>query len=496
MTKKQAAPKSPPASAAAPSPQKASASFATPAPARSLKGPALLAALAAVGGAVAFFALREPLPAPYVPPEVDALSADLRTFVRKFADAATAAPRDAVAARDYALCLYFNELTRASLPNFVRLARLTPKSPLPVHYQAHCYRRFGDQETAARLYDEVVRAFPDFAPAYYERGRLALERDEWDAAERDFARARDLEPRKFDGWLGLGDVAGRRGDYETARVNLERAEAIDPKDKVVQYQLGLALRGLGRAKDAEIRLAAGSGSIPKKMSDDWSREEGRFSRSVSNVTSTAIHYIQTGRQSEGLSLLEGIYAANSDDVELLNNLASAYQDTKQPQKAVQLLEKALAKEPMRDATLVNLASLYVNLGDYKKALEFAERALKSNPRFAPAFFNRGNALARLGRPAEAVVAYREAVRFDPKNGKVRCALASVLLGQRKLDDARREGQRGLEIEPDYIPGWMLLIEICAHQNDRPGAEAAYAAAKGVAPDHPDVVKTGQKFGLR
>jgi tetratricopeptide (TPR) repeat protein len=456
-------------------------------PARTAFATAALVLLVGCSGSV---------PEPYVPPELAQSSEVTRKFIGDLLAIAKAKPTDEKARVDYALGLYFNELSKAAHENFRHLEALMPKSPLPKHYRAHCQRRFGDLAEAAKLYDEVAAAFPEFAPAVHERGRLALERDDFAAAERDFKRASELAPLAFEPWLSLGDVAVRQGEFEQALKHLEKAATIAPKDKVVLYQTGLALRGLGRRDEAEKKLAAGSGSIPKKMSDPWSGREGEFSRSVSNLTTTAIHLVQTGRMKEGITLLERLAADNPEDLELLNNLACAYQDNKQSEKAISLLEKALAKSPERDSTLVNFASLYINLGDNAKAIEYADRALKSNPTFGPAFFNKGNAFARQGKSAEAIAQYREGIRHDPRNGKIRSAMATVLFAQSKFEDARREATRAVELEPDYLTGHLLLVEICAKMNDAAGAQAAFTTARKIAPNHPEVARIGQTYFRR
>lgn len=454
-------------------------------------------ALAVIGVAVGLYFVTRPVRlTPFEPPELATMSKSTREFIQGYLDNARANPSDEKSQVDYALALYFNEVSRAAVVNFRNMERLVRDNPLPKHYQAHCYRRFGDTETAAGLYAEVAKEHPDFAPAFYELGRIALEKDDFEGAAKHFAEARDLSPRQFDPWLALGDVAVRKGEYAEAKGYLEKAAAIAPKEKVVQYQLGLALRGLGQSEAAERALAAGSGSVPRQMAEEWSIREGEFSKSVANLTSSAIQLVQSGRMNDGIAMMEQLRSDNPDNVELLINLACAYQDNRQPEKATALLEKALKANPERDSTLVNLASLYINLGDYPKAIDYADRALKSNPTFGPAFFNKGNALALLNKFDEALAAYREGVRYDPRNGKIHAAIASALTKLKRIEEARREAQRSIELEPDYLKGRLLLVEICAAMNDGAGARAAFVAARAMAPNDPEVRHIGQKYFSR
>jgi tetratricopeptide (TPR) repeat protein len=454
---------------------------------------ALGAAVVFGAGAAAFFANRPAKMVPFVPEEVRELKTDLGDFVRGKLAAAVERPDDSAAQVDFALALHFNNLFRGALPNFQALERVLPDDPKPILYQGHCYREFGDVAKAEERFSEAIKRFPDFAPPYYERGRIKVERADLDGAAEDFEAARRLAPERFNPWLGLGDVAVRRRDYAKARELLEKASQIDPGDKTARYQLGLALRGLGLRSDAERKLAEGSGSYPRKMAEAWSERQHEFSRSASDLTTTAVHLIKTGRAADGIKLLERLYAAEPNNIEILNNLSGAYQDTKQFAKAKDLLERAVERDPTRDATLANLSSLYINLNEPTKALEYADRALKLAPTFATAHFNRANALARMNRTADAAAAYREAVRFDPKNGRVRYAYASTLVAQNNLSQAKQEAERGVLLEPDFMGGRLLLISILDQIGDAAGARAAYAAAAQRAPNDPELAKFAKKY---
>jgi tetratricopeptide (TPR) repeat protein len=451
------------------------------------------AALVGAGGAAAYLSARPPSMIPYAPPEIVGLGSDLGDFVRLKLAAARERPTDVAAQVDYALALYFNNQFRGALPNFQSLRRLLPDDPKPVHYEAHCFREFGDRAKADAAYSESIRRFPAFAPSHYERGRLALESGDLDAAERDFARARELAPEKFDPRLGLGEVLLRRRDFTGAREHLEAAVRIDPGHKASVYQLGLALRGLGLRAEAERRLLEGSGSLPRRMLDAWGERQYEFSRSASDLTATALQSIKAGRASDGIRILERLHQAEPDNIEVLNNLSGAYQDAKQYSKAKDLLEDALARDPTRDATLANLASLHINMGEPAKALEYTDRALKLAPTFANAHFNRGNALSRLKRGAEALAAYREAVRHDPKNGRIRFAYARALSTQGEPAQARQEADRGVLLEPDFVPGRVLLIELHERIGDVDAARAAYLVASQRFPGHPDLAGFAKRY---
>jgi tetratricopeptide (TPR) repeat protein len=98
-----------------------------------------------------------------------------------------------------------------------------PSDPLGHVYLARCQDQLGQQAEAERILDEILKTRPAFAPALFERGKLAL-------------RARELD---------------------RAEELLERASRLDPSDLQIQYQLYVCLSHAGkteRAKEVNARL--------------------------------------------------------------------------------------------------------------------------------------------------------------------------------------------------------------------------------------------------
>jgi tetratricopeptide (TPR) repeat protein len=461
------------------------------------KKPLLFFAVVVVLGAVAFLtrgSWRTPSTEPVRDARLDELAPNLRSFLDEKFEEARKKPKNVEAQKDYVLALVFNELYREAFPNLAHLKSLTPNDPYPPYYEAVCIRAFGDHPRAETILRDVVDRFPNFAPAYNELGQIVMERGEIDQAEKAFEKARDLAPRESEGYAGLGGVALERRDFEKAETLLREALARNPKDKIATYRLGLALRGLGKTQEAERKLAAGSGAAPRRMADEWTKLEGRYSKSVSGITSNAIYLINTGDVKSALHLLEGLHAAHPDDVEVVVNLAAAYEDSGATDRARKLLEDALAKDPNRDWALVNMAAIEINAKNYDKAAEYCDRAIAASPEFAAAYLNRANALARQGKHEQALPFYRDALRYDPRDAKIRGAYASALLALKRPDDARREAERAIEYDPSYVLGRLVLVDILLSKNDRQGAAAAMAAARAVAPNHPEVRKyLSEKF---
>jgi len=88
-------------------------------------------------------------------------------------------------------------------------------------------------------------------------GHLALRAGDLDSAAAAFERARSAGgDAEVDALVALASIASRRGRQPAALVALERAFELDPNRPTVLYNSGVLLLHAGRAREAELRLAA------------------------------------------------------------------------------------------------------------------------------------------------------------------------------------------------------------------------------------------------
>ncbi|NJO55540.1 MAG: tetratricopeptide repeat protein [Rhodospirillales bacterium] len=85
-----------------------------------------------------------------------------------------------------------------------------------------------DYETAKRLLDDVVRAYPLWPEAWNKRATLffLMERDEESA--RDIRRTLQLEPRHFGALAGFVQICLRHGEATAAAIACDAALRIYP----------------------------------------------------------------------------------------------------------------------------------------------------------------------------------------------------------------------------------------------------------------------------
>lgn len=81
---------------------------------------------------------------------------------------------------------------------------------------------------AERIFDRLVKRFPDYAEAWNKRATVHYLRGNYSASVADIQKVLDLEPRHFGALSGLGLIYDAVGEPEAALRSFEAALAINP----------------------------------------------------------------------------------------------------------------------------------------------------------------------------------------------------------------------------------------------------------------------------
>jgi tetratricopeptide (TPR) repeat protein len=107
--------------------------------------------------------------------------------------------------------------------------------------------------------EEAIQAFRraagrGLADAHLLLGIVYRENGDFKAAEEEYRKAEQLNPRNGQVLLELGKLLVARGELEQARVRLEKAAEYMPDASAVHYQLGILYRRLGQIDKAQEQL--------------------------------------------------------------------------------------------------------------------------------------------------------------------------------------------------------------------------------------------------
>jgi tetratricopeptide (TPR) repeat protein len=129
---------------------------------------------------------------------------------------------------------------------------------------------------------------------------------------------------------------------------------------------------------------------------------------------------------------------------------------------------------------VGLAQVLLRTGRAQDAaVELADAEKKLGPKFLLSYF-RGLALSRAAKPAEALVAFQQAVQLDPKNVEARINLGKTQLTLGHVNEAISELRESLRQDPESTQAKRLLSQAYRRAGDARNA-ARYAESSAEPP---------------
>lgn len=130
-----------------------------------------------------------------------------------------------------------------------------------------------------------------------------------------------------------------------------------------------------------------------------------------------------------------------------SHLGHALMLTRQLTEAETMLRHALTFADYRVETLHHLALLFGAMNRHGEAIEFYLEAIRGRPRFFQAWNHLGNALAAQNKLEEALFAYEESLKIEPKNASAKFNWAIACL---------RHGRLNRDVWLRYEYRWVAL----------------------------------------
>lgn len=148
-----------------------------------------------------------------------------------------------------------------------------------------------DNKGAITLFDEAIALYPQFAPAYYEKGAAYIKLPEYDKAIASFAKAIEIKPDYTEAKYSIGYTRYLMKDYEIAAAVFGDILQTKKDMPEVFLYLGICLVHMNRVDQAETALKM---AIAAKGGENLALAH----RSLAGV------YIQRNKKAEAAAELE------------------------------------------------------------------------------------------------------------------------------------------------------------------------------------------------
>ena len=119
---------------------------------------------------------------------------------------------------------------------------------------------------------------------------------------------------------------------------------------------------------------------------------------------SAIYYVNIGLELE-----------SSNQKLLLQQLATAYDNSGDPEKAIEIYTKALEKYPFDYLLYYNLGVTYSNQNEFEKSVECFQNAIINNPFHSTSHLSLGKLMARQGLLTKAIISLEIFLELEPES---------------------------------------------------------------------------------
>jgi len=278
------------------------------------------------------------------------------------------------------------------------LAFAQTAGPEQLFHDAVAAQQRGDDATAIRKYEELLRLRPDVVEARANLGAALVRQGRFDEAIEQYRAALGREEKNFALRLNLALAYYKKSAFADAAKQLETLLAADPENLRVVTLLGDCYAQLGQDEKVVAILRPAETAHPDDLGMAW-------------LLGAAL--IRAGNRREGLERVERVAKAG--------NNAEAY-----------LLSGQTA----------------LKMNEFERARDDADATLRLNPQLPGALTLRGMVLPYLGDDEGAIAALKKALEANADDFDAHLSLGAVLHTQRRLDEAAQHLQRALELKPD------------------------------------------------
>ena len=360
----------------------------------------------------------------------------------------------------------------AALASWDKAIEYAPAYLLPRYNQAVLLSASGepaDKERAVKLVAQLIALRPDFAPAWFLKGRMASQAGDPEAALAAYEEAAAHDPTFFKARYNAALVALDMDKTGLAEQRFQRLVVDFPDRPEPLFNLG---RLAHRKEDNDAAADYYRKAIALR--------QGAYPEAQLNL---AASLRAAGKLEEALATLDALLVAEPTMSAAELNRGLVLARMKRPDEARAALQKAIAMKADYASAWYNLGKLESDLGRHEESIAGYRKALEIDPKMDKAAVNLGVELADLERWDEAIAAYRQAIALAPDNVGAHFNLGIALRSSGHLEEAAASYQRVIELDEEHIAARRNLAVIYSKLGQQELAIRTYQQALEIDPSH-------------
>lgn len=296
------------------------------------------------------------------------------------------------------------------------------------------YRELGNLAEAAAQLDVLQDSRPTDARVFYVTALLDTDRNDVNAAVRNFNEAITRDPTMYGAYQDLGLAYAKAKRWDDAAKTFAELAKRQPNSIEAAYFYALSLYNSGHSPEAEaevrraLRLDAGA---------------------VEAHTLLGIILASRGNaNAEAAEALSQAVALNPNSFDAQFYLGRVQYATKDYVGAVKSLQIAVKLNPRHPEARFFLGTALELAGDSNAAMTEYQELLKIDPQSVMGQLGQGALLVKQGKVDEAIVALTHAVALDEKEFEAHWALGRALALKERYAEAEESFRKAVSLMPE------------------------------------------------
>jgi tetratricopeptide (TPR) repeat protein len=302
---------------------------------------------------------------------------------------------------------------------------------------------------ALRLAAELSQQHKNDVEWHSSLGVLLASEGQYKSAQLELEKADALSPGTFEILYNLGQTLLRNGQYRQAELVLNRALALKPESPETLYLLAQVLADESRPMDG-LALLVRAHKIAAENTD--------IILLMAQISMSQNYF------EDAIPLLESGVAIAPERADLHAALGESYLQSDRMGKAVEEFDKVIAIAPSAQAYAL-LGLSYQRLGRFEEAKQNFQQGLKLDPHNPGCLFNLGLIAERQGDAAGADAKFQEVLRLHPNYADALLELANLRIGTKKLAEAADLLRRYVKASRNPATGYykLAMVERSLHE---------------------------------
>lgn len=261
-----------------------------------------------------------------------------------------------------------------------------------------------------------------------------LQAGQWQSAATLYQKILKNHPTNAEAWYFLGIIAAQQNKLPEAIHCLQQAVTHAPHVALYHVNFGIILRNHGQITNAIAALQKVLNLEPNNAS------------AIGNL---AVCYYEVGELEKSASYYQRALQYDNKNPDFHNNYAATLLAQGQLESAIQHYRTAIHLQPRFIAAFVSLSYALQLAQQFDESVAMAQKALQLNPREISASINLAETLIKQEKYEEAITALTTAQTFEPKNASIFFSLGNVYKAMEQNESAIECYQHALQHNPNY-----------------------------------------------